>query len=78
MNLARVIEALLFSAQKPLAAKEIVDVLRRAGAEDDFAPNEFAKVREAEVAAALRDSSRGRRPNDGEGWHKRRPNSWRL
>ena len=53
MTLVRVIEALLFSAQKPLTAKEIVDVLRRAGAEDEFAPNEFAKVRESEVAAAL-------------------------
>lgn len=53
MNLARVIEALLFSAQKPLPAKEIADVLRRAGADDDFSPNEFAKAREPEVAAAL-------------------------
>lgn len=53
MNLARVIEALLFSAQKPLSIKDIVDVLRRAGAEDEFSPNEFAKVREPEVAAAL-------------------------
>ena len=52
MNLARVIEALLFSAQKPLSTKEIVDVLRNAGEEDDFAPNEFAKVKPAEVAAA--------------------------
>ena len=53
MNLARVIEALLFSAQKPLSTKEIVDLLRRAGAEDEFSPNEFAKAREAEVAAAI-------------------------
>jgi segregation and condensation protein B len=56
MNLARVIEALLFSAQKPLATKEMVDVLRRAGDEDNPAaagPNQFTKVREAEVAAAL-------------------------
>jgi segregation and condensation protein B len=53
MTLARVIEALLFSASKPLSAKEIVDVLRRAGTEDEFSPNEFAKVREAEIAAAL-------------------------
>ena len=53
MNLIHVIEALLLSAQKPLLAKEIADVLRRAGAEDDFSPNEFAKTREAEVAAAL-------------------------
>ncbi len=42
MNLTRVIEALLFSAQKPLSTKEIVDALRRAGAEDEFSPNEFA------------------------------------
>ena len=56
MNLAHVIEALLFSAQKPLATKELVDVLRRAGDENNPAAgglNEFAKVREAEVAAAL-------------------------
>jgi len=53
MNLARVIEALLFSAQKPLSTKEIVDLLQRAGAEDEFSPNEFAKARQAEVAAAI-------------------------
>ena len=53
MTLGNVIEALLFSAQKPLSNKEITDVLRGAGADDEFSPNEFAKVREAEVAAAL-------------------------
>lgn len=53
MNLTRAIEALLFSAQKPLSTKEIVDVLHNAGAEDEFSPNEFTKVRQAEVAAAI-------------------------
>src|SRR5436190_4400764 len=53
MNLARVIEALLFSAQKPLSTNEIVDVLHNAGAEDEFSPDEFAKLRPAEVAAAI-------------------------
>ena len=53
MTLSRVIEALLFSAQKPLAAKELAEVIRSAGAEDEFSPNEFAKTREPEVAAAL-------------------------
>jgi segregation and condensation protein B len=53
MTLTSVIEALLFSAQKPLPAKEIADVLRRAGSEDEFSPNEFANAREPEVAAAL-------------------------
>ena len=53
MTLAKVIEALLFGAQKPLSTKEIADALRRAGAEDDFSPNEFANVKPAEVAAAI-------------------------
>jgi len=53
MNLARIIEALLFSAQKPLSTKTIVDVLRQAGAEDALSPNQFANIRQAEVAAAI-------------------------
>jgi len=53
MTLIRVIEALLFSAQKPLAIKEIAETIRRAGGEDDFSPNEFAKVKEPDIAAAL-------------------------
>jgi len=53
MNLTRVIEALLFSAQKPVSTKEIVDALRNAGAKDELSPNEFANVRPAEVAAAI-------------------------
>ncbi len=55
MTLTTVIEALLFSAQKPLSPKEITDVLRGAGAEDEFSPNDFAKVREPEIAAALEE-----------------------
>ena len=53
MNLARAIEALLFAAHKPLSTKEVVDLLRNAGAEDEFAPNDFAKAKQAEVAAAI-------------------------
>ena len=53
MNLSRAIEALLFSAHKPLSIKEIVDLLHGAGAEDELAPNDFAKVRPAEVAGAM-------------------------
>jgi segregation and condensation protein B len=53
MSLTRVIEALLFSAQKPLSIREIATAIK--GGEDPGAagPNEFARVREAEVAAAL-------------------------
>jgi segregation and condensation protein B len=53
MNLTQVIEALLFSAQKPLTARELVAAIKGAGAEDELMPNEFAKVTEAQVAAAL-------------------------
>jgi segregation and condensation protein B len=53
MNLTRVIEALFFSAQKPLSTKEIADALRNAGTEGEFSLNEFASVRPAEVAAAI-------------------------
>ena len=52
-TLARVVEALLFSAQKPISAREIVDVIKRSGGADELSPNEFANVREAEVSAAL-------------------------
>jgi len=54
MSLETIIEALLFSAQKPLSIREITTAIR--GAEDDSAsetPNEFARVKEAEVGAAL-------------------------
>jgi segregation and condensation protein B len=54
MTLSRVIEALLFSVQKPLSIREIATAIK--GAEDDPAAagrNEFSRVREAEVAAAL-------------------------
>ncbi|MEO6872367.1 MAG: SMC-Scp complex subunit ScpB [Chthoniobacterales bacterium] len=53
MNLSQVVEALLFSAQKPLTPREIASALKGAGAEDELVPNEFAKTDEAEVAAAL-------------------------
>ena len=53
MSLSRVIEALLFSAQKPLSIRDLTEAVRGAGAEDEFSPNEFARVSEAEVAAAL-------------------------
>ena len=54
MTLEKVIEALLFSAQKPLSIREIAIAIK--GAEDDLAsdtPNEFGRVKDAEIAAAL-------------------------
>ena len=53
MTLAHVIEALLFSARKPLSIPEVVAAIKDAGAEDEFSPNEFAKTTAPQVAAAL-------------------------
>jgi len=53
MSLIRVIEALLFSARKPLSIHEISVAIKGAGTEDELAPNEFARLREVEIAAAL-------------------------
>jgi len=53
MTLSRVIEALLFSAQKPLSVRELTEAIKGADPQDEFSPNQFTRVREAEVAAAL-------------------------
>jgi segregation and condensation protein B len=55
MTLPRVIEALLFSTQKPLTTRELQAAIKGAGNADDLLPNEFAKCSEAEVAAALEE-----------------------
>src|SRR5215469_2184216 len=56
MSLTRVIEALLFSAQKPLSIQEITAAIKEA--KGDLATetaNEFTRVKNAEVAAALEE-----------------------
>ena len=54
MTLEKVIEALLFSAQKPLSIHEITAAIKAAeGDPASETPNEFARVKNAEVAAAL-------------------------
>jgi segregation and condensation protein B len=53
MTLSQVIEALLFAAQKPLTAHELTAAIKGAGRDDDLTPNEFAKISEAQAAAAL-------------------------
>ncbi|MGI8480696.1 MAG: hypothetical protein ACR2MF_01275 [Chthoniobacterales bacterium] len=55
MTLIRVVEALLFSAQKPLGVGELRAAVKAAGAEDELMPNEFARVSEGELAAALEE-----------------------
>jgi len=55
MNLTQVIEALLFAAQKPLTVKELAAAIKGAGGDDELVRNEFAKVTEAQVAAALEE-----------------------
>ncbi len=51
MTLSRVIEAVLFSAQKALSIREMATVIK--GAEDEVSRNEFTHVSQAEVAGAL-------------------------
>jgi segregation and condensation protein B len=53
MTLTNVVEALLFSAQKPLSIREIAAAIKGAGAEDQLSPNQFARTSEAEVARVL-------------------------
>ncbi len=53
MTLPRIIEALLFSAQRPLSIRELTEAIKVAGAVDEFSPNEFGRINQAEVAAAL-------------------------
>jgi segregation and condensation protein B len=53
MTLFQVLEALLFSAQKPLTTAELRGALTSAGQADELVPNEFARVKEAEIGVAL-------------------------
>src|SRR5438270_8786019 len=53
MILSRVVEALLFSAQKPLSIRELAVAVKGAGAQDELSPNEFGRATEAEIAAAI-------------------------
>ena len=53
MTLSQVVEALVFSAQKPLSARELAGAIKGAGRADELMPNEFARTTEAHVAAAL-------------------------
>lgn len=55
MTLVRILEALLFSAQKPLTTAELRAAIRAVRSEDVLSPNEFSKVTEAEIAAALEE-----------------------
>ena len=74
MTLTKVVEALLFSAQKPLSIRDLATAIK--GAEDELSPNQFARVREAEVAGALEqlkveyiEQERGFQLNEkAEGW----------
>ena len=53
MTLTQAVEALLFSAHKPLSARELRDALTGRSESDQLVPNEFAQVKEPEIAGAL-------------------------
>ena len=60
MELKFILESLLFSAQKPLSAKELRDILSEAAEQEnaDDATKPFKKVKESDVTAALEQLSR--------------------
>ena len=53
MTLSQALEALLFSAQKPLTPADLRDALTSAGETDELVSNEFARLKEAEIAGVL-------------------------
>ena len=53
MKLSQVVEALLFSAQKPLSPRDLCTAIKTGGDDDELTPNEFASCNEAEIAATL-------------------------
>ena len=62
MELKFILEAVLFSAQKPLNARELRDLLARAAESADTAePKPFRKVPEADVVTALEELEREHR-----------------
>ncbi len=59
MELKFILESLLFSAQKPLAVKELREVLAHAAEQDEDAiAKSFQKVKESELTAALEQLAR--------------------
>lgn len=55
MTLKNIIEALVFASQKPLMPHEIIAALRSAAEGEDAEAKEFARVKEAEIAALLEE-----------------------
>jgi segregation and condensation protein B len=53
MTLSRVVEALLFSAQKPVSIREVAAAVKGAEAESEATSREFTRVSEGEIAAVL-------------------------
>lgn len=55
MTLDRIVEALLFSAQKPLTTGELRSAIKGARSDDVLTPNELSRVSEAEIAGAIEE-----------------------
>ena len=53
MELKDILEAILFSSQKPLSAKELQDILKQAGESAEGGTSEFAQVKAKGITAAL-------------------------
>ena len=53
MELKNILEAILFSSQKPLSTKELQDILKHAGEEGEGSAKEFASAKAPALTAAL-------------------------
>ena len=53
MELKDILEAILFSSQKPLSAKELQDILKQAGEAGEGESKDFAKSKAAAITKAL-------------------------
>ena len=53
MELKDILEAILFSSQKPLSAKELQDILKQAGEAGEGESKEFAKTKATAITKAL-------------------------
>ena len=53
MELKDILEAILFSSQKPLSAKELQDILKQAGEAGEGESKEFSKTKAAAITKAL-------------------------
>lgn len=72
------LEALLFTAQRPLTTRELYDVLHKAEQTDELSLNQFARTSQGEVAAALEELKIGYTQQPRGFQLAEKPGGWQL